>query len=509
MKTNAGLISRIALYALFGSSVLAACGDDDGGGDSPPPATGGTAGAGGKASGGTPNAGKPGTGGVAPTGGKAATTGGSETGGAPTEGGAPAGGTPGEGGAAGGEAPTSGAGGEIEVGGAGGAAGGAGGAGGAAGGGAGGADAGEGGEGGAAEPTGDYHVYVGCSDTNGTIQVYTLARGTNVLTPGPSVTAGSALSAGDLHDDRLYVTHKSEGLITTFGRNVTTGALEERDSIDVPYDPADGAGGAGGTSGLNPSTQSIMVDSAGERLYVANGASDNVYSFDIANSGDVGELLDDASNGDGPQQAYVVPLDNFLVVPYGGSDELAVYVVEDDGDLVLADSPTDLSADAGPRRVAVYGDWLYSVNESDGSISYFAFDDADGSIVHDETIAIPPPAGFTGELNSSAIQIDPTGNFVYVASRTEGATEGSIAIFSIAQSGGNAGRLTSLATPNVAARGTQTRDIALSSDGDILIAANTGADNIAIFNVNSQGSLGFVSTRAVCDQPYFVKIVRK
>ncbi len=222
-------------------------------------------------------------------------------------------------------------------------------------------------------------------------------------------------------------------------------------------------------------------------------------------------MLDDASNGSGPQEAYVSPLDNFLVVPYTGSDELAVYVIEDDGDLVLADSATDLDADTGPRHVAIHpdGDWLYSVNETEGSISYFAFDDADGTIVHDETIAIPAPGSYTGDLESAAIQIDPTGNFLYVASRLDGSIDGSIAIFSIAQSGGNAGRLTALATPTVTARGELTRDIALSSDGDILVAANTGSDNIAIFNVNAQGSLGFVSTRAVCDQPYFVKIVGK
>jgi 6-phosphogluconolactonase len=504
MKTNAGLISRLALYALFSSSVLAACGDDDGGGSNPTP-TGGAAGSGGKAQGGSPSAGKVGSGGNTPTGGKSATGGsgtGGAAGGAPSEGGAPP-----EGGAPTAGGPSAGAGGAID-GGAGGTTGGAepGGAGGSA-------EAGSGGEGegegGAPAAMGDYLIYVGCADTNGTIQVYTLTRGTNVLTPGPSATAGSALSAGDIHDDRLYVSHKSEGVITTFGRDVSTGALDERDSIEVPYDANDGTGGEGGTSGLNPSIQSVHVDSAGERLYVANGAADSVYAYDIANDGDVGDLLDDASNGAGPQEAYVSPLDNFLVVPYTDSDELAVYVIEEDGDLVLADSATDLDADTGPRHVAIHpdGDWLYSVNETEGSISYFAFDDADGTIVHDETVAIPPPASYTGDLESAAIQIDPNGSFLYVASRLDGSIDGSIAIFSITQSGGNAGRLTALATPTVTARGELTRDIALSSDGDVLVAANTGSDNIAIFNVNAQGSLGFVSTRAVCDQPYFVKIV--
>jgi 6-phosphogluconolactonase len=505
MKTNAGLIPRLALYALFGSSVLAACGDDDGGG-STPIATGGAAGSGGRAQGGTPSAGKSSTGGATPTGGRAP-SGGQGSGGTP-EGGAPAQGGSSEGGAAGGpEAPTSGAGGEFE-----GGAGGAAGEGGAALGGAGGAaQAGAGGEGGAAELTGDYLIYVGCADTNGTIQAYSLARGTNVLTPGPTATAGSALSAGDLHDDRLYVTHKSEGLITTFGVNLATGALDERDSIDVPFDPDDGAGGAGGTSGVNPSTQSIMVDSAGERLYVANDASDNVYTFDIANDGDVGELLDDASNGTGPHHAYVTQLDNFLIVPYTDSDEVAVYVIEEDGDLILADAPAELDADTGPRRVAVHpnGNWLYSVNETDGSISYFAFDDADGSIVHDETVAIPRPAGYTGDMNSAAIQISENGSYLYVASPLDGSTPGSIAIFSIAQSGGSAGRLTPLASPTIAAGGNQTRDIAFSGDGEVLVAANSGSDNISIFSVNVQGSLALVSTRAVCDQPYFVKITQK
>jgi 6-phosphogluconolactonase len=504
------------LYAFLGSSIaVVSCGDDDDSDDpNPSPGTGGSrpaAGAGGRGGAGGS------TGGVAPTGGK------STMGGAAPEAGSDGG--------PGGEGPTPEAGAGGTAGGATGDSGGPSGGGEAPGGagGAGGVPNGDGGVAGAGDSTmggsagatalGDlYQVYVGCSDTNGTIQSYTLEPVSNVLTPGPTYKAGSALSHGALNaaGDRLYVSHKSEGLITTFGRDTGTGALDARSTVDVPYDPDDsGAGGAGGEGGgssaLNPGTQAIAVDQNSDYLFAANFSSSNVYAFELQTDGDVAGLVEATSEGTNAQHALVSTTNEFLIVPYTGSDEIAVYRIDDtDGSLTLVDDTVSVGAGTGPRHVAMHptGDYVYSVNEDDGTITNFAFDDNEGTLELDETIDSPVPSGFTGDALPSEIVIDPGGEFAYVANRLAGEDEGAIAILAITQSGAGAGQLAPLASNGVVATGGATpRDIALSSDGAVLLAVNQDSDSLAVFNVSASGTLGFVSLRAVCDSPYFVRIV--
>ena len=510
MRTQ-GLLGRLAVCAFFGSSLaVVSCGDDDGGGGGDP-ATGG------KASGGAGGRGGSTTGGFS--------TGGFSTGGVATGGTSP-GGTAGEGagagpmpeagtaGDAGGSDGSSGApnmGGEAGLGG----AGGQGGApiieGGTAG--EDGGEGGQGGEGGAVALGDVYQIYVGCSDTSGTIQSYTLTRVGGTITPGPTYKAGSALTFGVLNADRdrLYVSHKSEGMITVFERDTTTGELDERSSVDVPYEPDDGSGGAGGTSSLNPGTQALAIDQTSSYLFAANFSASNVYTFELEGDGDVGDLVEEASDGTNPQHLLVNTSNRFLLAPYNGSDELAVYTIDDtDGSLTLTDPTLNLDAGTGPFHLAVHpsGDYVYSTNEDDGTITTYAFDDLDGAIDADETIDSPLPAGYTDDALPSEIVIDPDGQFAYVANRLEGGEEGAIVAFSIAQSGTGAGRLTPLATNAVVrSRGEVPRDIAISEDGAVLLAVNQDSDNLAVFNVNASGALGFVSSRAVCDQPYFIRIV--
>ena len=236
-----------------------------------------------------------------------------------------------------------------------------------------------------------------------------------------------------------------------------------------------------------------------------------MYVFELQSDGDVGELVEEASDGTNPQHALVSTTNEFLVVPYTGSDEIGVYGIDDtDGSLTLVDDTVGVGAGTGPRHVAIdpTGDYVYSVNEDDGTITNFSFDDNEGTLQPDVTIDSPVPSGFSGDALPSEIVIDPGGEFAYVANRLEGEDEGAIAILSVAQSGGDAGQLTPLASNGVVAtRGATPRDIALSSDGAVLLAVNQDSDSLAVFNVSATGTLGFVSLRTVCDTPYFVRIV--
>ncbi|MFO7177656.1 MAG: beta-propeller fold lactonase family protein [Pseudomonadota bacterium] len=498
MRMAAKWIARSALLVLVGSAVIS-CGDDSDADGSP---SGGTAGTGGTA----------GSGGTLPQGGKAPSEGGSDTGGKSAMGGAGGaadGGSAGEsepivGGAAGdGGAEEPGSGGAPPEAGAGGAAG-DGGMGGAAG------ESDPGGAAGAAgapEVIEGMHIYVGCSNSSGTIQRYVFDRNVGDFTLLGSVAAGSGLSAAVLHPDgeRLYVSHGSQGRITIFERDPFTGGLEELDSVTVPFDPENPSG-----STKNPQIAALAVDSGGTHLAVASAASDLVLAFALDEDGLVGDVAGFDGAGLTPRDVLFNTTDGFVVVPYADSDKVVAHEF-DEGDL-KTEVETSLPADSGPNGVAMHpnGDWLYVLNGSEGSVSFFAFDENSGAMNHVETIDVPVPDDFVGpERNASAIAITPNGKFLYVTSRLDGVEDGTLATFAITASGPDAGKLDLLDPGGViGTEGVGPSDFAISEDGTFLVVANEESDTIAGFNLNAAtGAPVLVKTRTACNGPQFVLIV--
>src|SRR5690606_8290299 len=311
MRTVTKWMERSALIMLVGSAVVS-CGDDsdDGGVASGGTSSGGVSSGGKVGSGGTDP--KGGSGGALPSGGSSA-TGGKSAGGQGGSAGVP---DPGAGGA-----PDAGAGGEPEPGSggvpseagsdAGGAAGeiGMAGAGGAI-------DAGgAAGAGGGPEPVEGIHIYVGCDSSSGNIRSFAFDRDVGEMTPLGSINVGSPLSAAVLHPDEdwLYVSHATQGRITTFARDPVTGSLDEQDSVTVPYDPALGAGGAGGEDD-NPETRALAVDSTGSYLAAANTAADTVVAFELDDDGLIGALAGFDSAGTAPRDVLFNTTDEFVVV---------------------------------------------------------------------------------------------------------------------------------------------------------------------------------------------------
>src|SRR5690606_22543140 len=361
------------------------------------------------------------------------------------------------------------------------------------------------GAGGGPEPVEGIHIYVGCDSSSGNIRSFAFDRDVGEMTPLGSINVGSPLSAAVLHPDEdwLYVSHATQGRITTFARDPVTGSLDEQDSVTVPYDPALGAGGAGGEDD-NPETRALAVDSTGSYLAAANTAADTVVAFELDDDGLIGALAGFDSAGTAPRDVLFNRTDEFVVVPYSGSDEVVVHAF-DAGDL---DTEVEVSqpADSGPNAAAMHqnGDWLYVLNETEGSVSFFAFDENSGELDLVDTYEVPPPAEFAGtERNSSAIGIGPNGKFLYVTSQLDSEANGTLATFAISVSNGEL----ELIDPNgvVDSRGVGPSSFAISEDGTLLVLANEESNTIAAFSLNSAtGAPVFIETRTVCAGPQFV-----
>ena len=366
------------------------------------------------------------------------------------------------------------------------------------------------------------HLYVGCADTTGTIQTYSLNSATAAITPLSTFVAGGAISNSAFNDseDRFYVAHVigSQAMLTTYSRNATTGVLTSMGTpVPVPYSPpGSGGGGDGGIDGSAPATnagpQTLTFDRGRHFVAVPNYYSGYVYIYGLAADGTVGSLVSWDSAGSNAHNAVFTLNNNFVLVPYLGSNLIKVYAFNGGtGALTPVGSTTLPTPSSGPRHLALHanGKWLYSINETAGgatspagTIDFFKVDQTAGTVVSSATFSVPLPAGYTGAKNGGEIEIAPSGSVLYVSMRLDSVAQGSIVAYGI---DATTGALTVIEQDS--SRGITPRQFSLSEDGQVLVVGNQTSNTIAWFRVDpASGALTFVNTRDVCASPRFARM---
>jgi 6-phosphogluconolactonase len=386
---------------------------------------------------------------------------------------------------------------------------------------------GAGGAGGAAPASAVFHVYVGCAVPEGTLQSYRVSNGAFTALPSTTTDGSISNSAFNQAEDLLYVAHAvgsgPAARITTFARNVTTGALTPVGTpADVPFAmfgsggmDAGGGGtaagaGTGGAAAANPLPQTLTLDASESHLAVPNYGAGNVYVYDILQDGSVGEIVSADDGGLNAHHAVFSNNQDFMLVPYLGSNQIKVYAYEASTGAITLDSTVPMSASSsGPRHLALHpnGMWLYAINETaggpgsaSGSIELFSFDQSDGGLTPAQTYPVPLPDGYAGAKNGAEIAIAPSGNFLYVSMRLDSVAEGSLVVYSIAANGA----LTFVEQQS--SRGLTPRQFSLSTDGAWLVVGNQSSATIELFSVDgSSGGLSFVAEQPVCESPRFAR----
>jgi len=199
-----------------------------------------------------------------------------------------------------------------------------------------------------------------------------------------------------------------------------------------------------------------------------------------------------------------------MLVPYLGSNLIKVYAYTASSGQITPDATVNMpQANTGPRHLALHsnGTWLYSINEAAGgaaseagSIDFFTFNQNNGDLLAQKTFAVPLPTGYTGVKNGAEIEIAPSGKFLYVSMRLDGATQGSLVVFSIDADG----ELTFVEQQS--SRGLTPRQFSLSPDGKQLIVGNQMSATVELFSVDTvSGKLTFVAEQAVCTSPRFAR----
>jgi 6-phosphogluconolactonase len=276
----------------------------------------------------------------------------------------------------------------------------------------------------------------------------------------------------------LYSVHPEANQVSAFSINEATGALTliNRQSC----------------GGDNP--VHLALDATGRFLIVANYASGSVAVLPVNPDGSLGAKTDlVALRGElGPHRTeqsvphpHHCPFDakgRFVVVPDKGLDRLFVFKLDTSkGVLVPADVPfVKTRSGAGPRHIGFNPrlPYAYVVNELDSTVVTYRLSDS-GAL---KAIQVLPstPASFTGDNTGGAVDVAPSGRFVYVSNRGHD----SVGIFRVDESTGS---LSAVAWEST--QGSTPRFMGLDPTGARLYAANQYGDTIVEFDVDQTSGI--------------------
>lgn len=188
--------------------------------------------------------------------------------------------------------------------------------------------------------------------------------------------------------------------------------------------------------------------------------------------------------------------DRFVYVPCAG--DIWQYAWNENGEGLAAQAVAKHKApkDSRPRHLWFHPekDWLYVVNESSRSLTFYQVDPDTGGLRAIQTLSTVPEGVLKG--SGADIHVTPDGRFVYASTREHD----SVAGFSIDQASGELTALGQVPT----ARGP--RDFAIDPSGRFLVAGGTGG-NIVVHAIDQKTGQTTMKHRYEVMGPNWVEIV--
>lgn len=250
----------------------------------------------------------------------------------------------------------------------------------------------------------------------------------------------------------------------------------------------------------------VTVDQTDHVVLVANYLGPiGVVTFPIEDDGALAPVASSVRHhGSGPmlarQQAphahstVLDPANRFLFVPDLGIDKVMSYQFDAATGTITANAPdgVSLAPGGGPRHFVFHpsGKFAYAIQELTSTITMLTYDAAGGSLQVLGTISTLPP-DFTGESTCAALQIAPSGKYLYGSNRGHN----SIAAFAIDEL---TGKLTPVGYQPT--HGDTPRDFAIDPTGTYLLAANQDTHTVVTFRIDPATG-GLIETGQVAEIP--------
>lgn len=329
------------------------------------------------------------------------------------------------------------------------------------------------------------------------------------------------LFVGTYTQKEAHVNGKGEG-IYVYKMDAKTGALTYQNKVTETINPSyltlhpnqqylyavnevGGGNGTVSTFSIEPNTYQLdflnkvsskgnapcYINAVGDFVYVANYSSGNVGLFPIDKNGKLEEAVSvlhhGKSNSKHPRQrsshahffaakpnsqlAYAVDL---------GVDKIFTYQVDTlNQGLILLSEQSMTGEAAGARHLTWHPkqDWLYVINELNGTIEAFMKEPKTTELTHFQTIKTLMDSTAVG-ASSADIHVTPNGNFLYASNR---GMHNNLAMYRINPKNG---QLTFLG--NQSTKGKSPRNFVIAADGQFLLVANQDSDNIVTFKINQE-----------------------
>ena len=224
----------------------------------------------------------------------------------------------------------------------------------------------------------------------------------------------------------------------------------------------------------------VSVDRSGKYVMTANYGTGEINSFAIQNDGRLGPAIASTIAGQNAHQILSGPVGTGVYVPCLGSNYLAQYSLNTQtGQLTALSPPTLNVVTGGPRHMAFHPSkpWAYVLKELNSTIQALSFNEATQQMQLLGTAISTRPTPTPGTNNSGAeVQVHPNGNFVYTSNRGDN----SLALFSVNTDGTLAFKS---ATPT---GGTIPRHFSILPNGKWILAANQDSGTVTVLELNPE-----------------------
>jgi 6-phosphogluconolactonase len=246
----------------------------------------------------------------------------------------------------------------------------------------------------------------------------------------------------------------------------------------------------------------VATDHAGAFVFVANYGGGTVAVLPIdGGTGTLGDAIDvhDHGGGANPHQVVLDPKNPFAFVPNKGLDTVTQYTFDAKTGALSDNGVLDTAKGAGPRHLDFHptAPHAYLVDELDSTISALSYDAAKGTLAITQTLSTLP-SDYTGQNTCAEVQVSPSGKFVYASNRGHD----SIAIFRIETDG------TLTLTGHQSTLGQTPRHFHAEPSGRFLVVANQSSNNVVTFSVDpSTGALTPTGTMVSVPSPSYAGVV--
>jgi len=263
----------------------------------------------------------------------------------------------------------------------------------------------------------------------------------------------------------VYATLPNANELAAYREDPFSGTLTELSGS--PYTVGDGA-------------HSLVLHPSGKFVYVANPGQgeDDISLFTVESNGTLVEVPPRTSVGSSASQPTLLVMDpagNYLYVMNTGSFNISVFAVDSSGTLTqVPNSPFSVGLPLLNMQLTPSGNFLYVSTVSDplGLIAGY-------SVNAGALTLVGPPISSDG-INPYGLAIDPSGSYLYAANTSSP----SISIFSILPSGVLEDNVQGSPLDDIYS---DPYAMIFDPTGTYLYVANQGSNNVAVYTINSTG----------------------